>query len=275
MPPPGRARENTLGESTTFGPWIVRCRERTIGPMNCDHYVLKGVAISGVARFVPEARGNPLEAFSSLNVSGRPFNVWLTAEFLEPQLEHWSTQKRGRSELADAIAADVEDATRRALMAFHEITNSTSTLSDQELLAATAVTANLQRTVALLGEFMLGDTIEGRTVFSLSRLWCGLIDYPRNTGYFSMGPDETTSSHALRADRRDYSHLRNALWCSIQEIEQRCADGLKVFGEHVRRTGLFRPEDLRHLLSSSIPPRDAPENYKNRSGVVRPRNSSM
>jgi hypothetical protein len=137
------------------------------------------------------------------------------------------------------------------------------------------VTANLQRTLALIGEFMLGDQNEEAAMFPLSRFWCGLIDYSRCPSYFSMCVEETTAPGPLRTDRRDYNHIRNALRCSIREIEPRCADGLRILGEHVRRSGLFRSEDLRHLLSSSIPRRETTEPYRNRSGVVRPRNSSM
>ncbi|MGD1030999.1 MAG: hypothetical protein ABSA05_07645 [Opitutaceae bacterium] len=243
--------------------------------MNRDSYELKGLAMAGTATFAPETRGNPLEAFSSLCIRGRPFNLWLTAEFLEPQLERWSVGKRSRSELSESVAADVEEATKGTCMAFHEIANSVPAPNDQGLLAATGVAANLQRTLALIGEFMLGDPIEAESMFSLSRYWCGLVDYSRCQGYFSMCVEEATAPGPLRADRRDYGHIRNALRCSIREIEPRCADGLRVLGDHVRRSGLFQCEDLRHLLSSSIPRREAAEPYRNRSGVVRPRNSSM
>jgi hypothetical protein len=246
-----------------------------MGRMNCDSYELKGLALAGTATFEPETRGNPLEAFPALRVRGRPFNLWLTEEHLEPLLERWGARQRSRSELAEAIAADVENAAGFACAAFREIADSTPAPSDPALLAATGVTANLQRTIALLGEFMLGDATEDWTVFALSRFWCGLIDYPPNTGYFSMCVGATTVPEALRPNRRDYGHLRNALRCPVREIEPCCADGLRALGEHVRGTGLFGPEDLRHLLSASIPLRAGPAAYENRSGVVRPRNSSM
>jgi hypothetical protein len=246
-----------------------------VGSMNRDSYELKGFSSSATATFVPETRGNPLEAFASLAAEGRPFNLWLTGELLEPLLERWSLEIRSRPEWGGAIARDFEEASDRACAAFLGIANATPAPSDQALLAATGVTANLQRTLALLGEFMLGDPAENRTAFCLSRFWCGLIDYPRSAGFFSMCVEETTAPEALRANRRDYGHLRNALRCSIREIEPRCADGLKTLGEHVRRTGSLGPEDLRHLLCPSAASRQDPGAYENRSGVVRPRNSSM
>ena len=242
--------------------------------MNRDSYELKGLATAGTATFVSETRGNPLEAFSSLCIRGRPFNLWLTAEYLEPQLERWSGGKRNRIELAETVAVDVEETTRRACMAFHEIANSVPAPSDQGLLAATGVTANLQRTLALIGEFMLGDPIGKAAMFPLSRFWCGLINYSQCPSYFSMCVEETTAPGPLRADRREYSHIRNALRCSVREIEPRCTDGCESSESTSDEADCSDPM-TRHLLSSSIPRREATEPYRNRSGVVRPKNSSM
>ena len=253
MGPPVRGRRHTPGRMTTFGPWIARGLGRTMGPMNRDSYELNGPDFAGTATFAPEMRGDPLEAFPSLCVRGRPFNLSLTTELLEPLLERWTTRKRSRSELAETVAADVDDAMGRACLAFGEVASSAPAPCDQALLAATGVAANLQRTLALLGEFMLGDAPDNRGEFALSRLWCGLVDYPRGTGYFSMSVEAAAAPAALRPNRRDYGHLRNALRCPIREIETRCGEGLRDLGEHLRRTGMFGPGDLRHLLTASIP----------------------
>jgi len=239
--------------------------------MNRDSYSLRGLLATGSVHFAAEKRGNPLEEFPSLRRGGRPFNLWLAEELLEPGLERWSGRTWSRFELGATVAADVEEATERSLAAFRSLANTLAAPSDQALLAAAGVTANLQRTFALLGEFMLGDGPGLGAEFSLSRLWCGFIDYADNTGFFSMDVAPTT----------DPGYLRNALRCSTREIEPRCADGLQRLREHIRLAGQFGPQDLRHLLSASIAPRSGtdaqPEglNHENRSGVVRPRNSSM
>jgi hypothetical protein len=221
--------------------------------MNRDFYELKGLGFAGAATFAPETRGNPLESFPSLCVSGQPLNVFLTAGILEPLLQRWSRGVLGRTELAETVAADVDGAAGSACSAFRKIACSAPAPSDQGLLAAVGVAANLQRTLGLLGEFMLGDTPENRAEFTLSRLWCGLVDYPLGTGYFSMSVEAATAPGVMRANRRDYGHLRSALRCPIREIEPRCADGLRVLGEQLRRAGSFEAGDLRHLLSAAIP----------------------
>ena len=225
--------------------------------MNCDFYELKGLAFAGTATFSPEMRGDPLETFPSLRMRGQPFNQFLTTGVLEPVLERWSRATLGRVELAESVAADVDGGAGRVCSAFREIARSAPVPGDQALLAAAGVAANLQRTLGLLGEFMLGDPPGNRGEFALSRLWCGLVDYPRATGYFSMSVEATTAPGVLRANRRDYGHLRNALRCPIREIEPSCADGLRVLGEQLRRAGSFGPGDLRHLLSAAIPWRQA------------------
>jgi hypothetical protein len=243
--------------------------------MNCDFFELKGLDFAGTVTFAPEMRGNPMETFPSLRVRGQPFNQFLTSGILEPLLERWSRGTRGRTELAESVAADVDGGAGSACNAFREIACSAPAPSDQALLAAAGVAANLQRTLGLLGEFMLGAPPENRREFALSRLWCGLVDYPRATGYFSMSVEATTAPGVLRANRRDYGHLRNALRCPIREIEPCCADGLRVLREQLRRAGSFGPGDLSHLLSAGHPVAAGLRFYENRSGVVRPRNSSM
>lgn len=221
--------------------------------MNCDFYELKGLVFAGTAAFGPEKRGNPLASFPSLRVGGQPFNLFLTAGILEPLLERWGKGAKSRVEMAEAVASDVDDGAGSACNAFREVCCSAPAPGDQALLAAAGLAANLQRTIGLLGEFMLGDAPENRGEFALSRLWCGLVDYPRATGYFSMSVEAPTAPGILRANRRDFGHLRNALWCPIREIEPCCAEGLRVLGVHLRRAGSFGPADLRHLLSGAIP----------------------
>jgi hypothetical protein len=184
---------------------------------------------------------------------GRPFNLLLTEEILEPVLKGWGGRRRAGPEISAAVADEIDDAMGRACLAFREVASLSPAPTDQALLAATAVAANLQRTLALLGEFMLGDPPENRCEFALSRFWCGLVDYPEGTAYFTMDIEAPAAPESLRPNRRDYGHLRNALRCPVREIEPRCADGLRAFGEQLRRTGSFGPEDLRHLLSASIP----------------------
>ena len=214
------------------------------------------VGIPRCCVFGPERRGDPLGAYPSLQREGLPFNRWLTGHILDPVLERWSRPARdGRPQL-EAVLNDVDWASGRVRLAFQENLAAATRLGEPAILAAMSVSANLQRTLALLGEFMLDDAPPpGPPIFRLSRLWCGLVDYPKESDYFIARVRRPVPPSKLRAHRRDNGHLRNAFWCSSREIEARCAESIGVLREEIRRTGLFTPDDLRHLHSPSIPGR--------------------
>jgi hypothetical protein len=222
--------------------------------MNPDSYPLAGLHATGRAVFSDEDRGDPFEDFPEVRLHGQPFNRWLNGEVLEPTIRRWGEQSRGRSDLTSGVPGEFENASRRARIAFRAISQSRPAVSTQGLVAALGVTANLHRTLAILGEFMLGDNPEGVNEFALSRLWCGFMEYPKRARYFSLRVETPVDPRTLRSQRSDYGHLRNALRCSTREIEPLCQEALAALKARMRESDLFKPSDLHHLLSASIPP---------------------
>jgi hypothetical protein len=48
-------------------------------------------------------------------------------------------------------------------------------------------------------------------------------------------------------------HLANALWCSTAAIRARCDDAIAALRREIRGSGLFNPDDLRHLHTHAVP----------------------
>ncbi len=216
-------------------------------------------SLAGRIAFVPECRGDPLGAFPLLTKEQRPYNLWLTELILEPVLGRWLAEPASGPV---PVAADVDRACDRARRAFREILPTAIGLGDTALLAAMGVTANLERTLALIGELLVdgvGTDASGAAgsgpPFRLSRLWCGLTAYPPGTAYFSGRIHPPAHSSRLDPRRRDPGHLAHALWCPAATIGARCDEAIAVLREGIRRSGLFTPGALRHLRGHSIPAR--------------------
>jgi hypothetical protein len=207
-------------------------------------------SVSGYASFVPESRGDPVRAYGALVIAGAPYNLWLTENVLLPILRRWSGDDASATRSGAAIAHDVEWSSGLARIAFQEIFPIASGLGDPAVLAAVSVTANLQRTVAILAEAMLqGKGSSGTTAsptFSLSRLWCGMIDYPKGSSYFPAAIRPPVHSDRL-PPYRDPRHLTNVFWCGVADIERACDESIVVLREAVLREGIVSAGDLHHL----------------------------
>jgi hypothetical protein len=187
--------------------------------------------------------------FPELKLAGRPYNLWLTDEILEPVLQRWAqTELRGK-QLTAEIADRFEEASLRCREAFRGIRPVATPLGDPAVMAALAVTANLQRTLATLGEFVLAGRSSARGAqLRLSRNWCGLVEYPPGAPDFGLGSRPPTDPARLHPRRRDPRHLGNALWCSLGAINSRCENAIGLLRWEIRRSGAFGPDDLRHLF---------------------------
>jgi hypothetical protein len=213
----------------------------------------------GWASFFSEARGNPLGAFPALVREDRPYNLWLTEQLLEPLLQRWGGLRETEVAAPRAVAGDFTGVSERCRQAFHEIVPVAISAGDPALLAALGVTANFQRTAAVLGEFVAaGGSLatarpSGRAVrFRLSRFWCGLIEYPERGPYFPARVQPPIHASRLNNRRRDSRHLANALWCSSATIAARCEEATHRLRDAIRQSGLFEPGDLQHLRGPSV-----------------------
>jgi hypothetical protein len=212
--------------------------------------------------FVAENRGDPLGSFPSLARHGQPYNLWLTGQLLDPILAGWLTRQDLAGESIGAVADDISRASHRARAAFREVLPAAVAAGDPAVLAAMGVTANLQRTLGILGEHILAG---GRLValppaspgpvFRLSRLWCGLVEYPEKSPYFPARVRPPLHPGRLQPRRRDPRHLANALWCSLAAIHERCDETIAVLREEIIRSGLYTRDDIRRLRA---PRRGAP-----------------
>ena len=212
------------------------------------------------AIFAPESRGDPLAAFPALVRDGRPYNLWLTEQLLEPVLDRWSAPGDEKSDPASRVRSDFAWASGGARGAFRELVPVAVAVGDPAVLAGMSVTANLQRTLAVLGEFLLeggrllpATATPARPPFRLSRLWCGLIDYPERSPYFPARVRAPTHPSRLQLGRRDPRHLANALWCSLDAINDRCDEAIAALRKEILSNGLYTPDDLRHLHSHATP----------------------
>jgi hypothetical protein len=198
-----------------------------------------------------------LGAFPSLLLGGRAYNRWLTEEILDTVLRRWSGGPADGAEAGTGVDADVEWACGRGRLAFHEILPAAAALGDPAVLVTMGVTANLQRSLALLGELILDETPPGRVrpPLRFSRCLCGLADYPEGSPYFAGRIRPPVHAARLRAGRPDPRYLGNALWCSEREINRCCEEALDALGRQIRSDGCFTPDDLRHLHAGCSPSR--------------------
>ncbi len=178
----------------------------------------------------------PLASYSSVGIEDTAFNTWLTDRVLEAVLDRWSRPVPDPAVRRETVAADIEWAADRARRAFRQVISPAAAAGEPAVLAALGVAANLIRTIAVIGEFVLaGSPGTERTVFRLSRAWCGLLDYEADTPYFPSRAVRPGHAARLRALHSDPGHLRNALWCSSAEIEARCAEALAALRQKILR----------------------------------------
>lgn len=205
--------------------------------------------------FVAETRGDPLGAYSSLVLSSTPYNRWLTENILEHVVKRWSSEPVSVRDFAAAVVHDFEWASSRARIAFEEIIAGASTLGDPAVLAVMSVTANLQRTLGILGKVVLGgmpDERYGKTTFKLSRFWCGLIEYSPHASYFSGTMRPPNHASRLHPQRRDPLHLTSAFWCGLGDVQRACDEGVLKLREAIRRDGIMTSDDLGHLHAHAV-----------------------
>lgn len=209
--------------------------------------------------FVAETRGDPLGAYPTLLVAGSAYNTWLTENVLAPVLKRWSRDLASVGDSAGSVVHDFEWASGRARLAFQDAVSVAATLGDPAVLAVMGVTVNLQRTLGILGAYVLGGTPvpsgrNGRGAFKLSRAWCGLIEYGPSAPYFPFPGAIRPPVHAsrLHPQRRDPLHLTNALWCGLADVQRACDDGLVRLRDAIRHDGVITSEDLEHLHAHAV-----------------------
>ena len=206
-----------------------------------------------------ESRGNPLGSYPELMLAATPYNLWLTAQVLEPILARWARPSSEINDWAAGIVHDFEWASGRARLAFQEVLPAASVAGDPAVLAAMGVTANLQRTLAILAEFILEPpavgVVNGKELqpHSLSRYWCGLIDYPKAAPYFAAPFRAPKHASRIHPTRRDPQHLTNAFWCSVADVDRACENGLTQLRDAIKRDGIINAGDMRHLHAHATP----------------------
>ena len=227
-----------------------------------QHHPIKTSPARAVVRqvsFVEESRGNPLGSYPELVIATMPYNLWLTSQVLEPVLRRWTKSPSDSVERTVGIAHDVEWASGRARLAFQEILPAASVAGDPAVLAAMGVTANLQRTLAILAEFILespamsGVNAKELRPFSLSRYWCGLIDYAKDAPYFAAPFRAPKHASRIHPTRRDPQHLTNAFWCSVADVDRECENGLTRLRDAIKSDGIINAGDMRHLHAHATP----------------------
>ena len=161
--------------------------------------VLRGRSAIGNLVFLPKEPRNPLEAYPSLLAHGRPYNDWLTEEILLMVIRRWGEQNRLERAARNAVREEFESASGSARLAFAQVLPAASVVGDPAVLAVLGVTANLQRTLATLAEFVSDDRPAAPDrIFRLSRHWCGLAEYPDNAPYFPSRIKPPSQSVRLR-----------------------------------------------------------------------------
>ena len=154
----------------------------------------------------------PFNDLSQLHWNGRPLVTGLNAEILDPFLARWGRQPGDRR---DGIRGAVDEAMQRCTGAFKACAPERTKPDERALMAALAVTANLQRTLTYLGE-VLGQPKrrgERRGTVILCRQWCGLVPKAKRSAVAGTG---------------SFRPLVKALGCSPGEIDARCRDALSA-----------------------------------------------
>lgn len=221
------------------------------------------ITIIGHVSFVTESKGDPIGAYPTVMVMAKPYNLWLTENVLQVVLARWTGPAPDDAGRPRMILHDLEWGSGRARMAFQDILPAASAAGDPAVLAAIGVTTNLQRTLAILAEFLLSNDSQVGTKrkelqrdFNLSRFWCGLIDYAENAPYFPAPIREPKHASRIHPTRRDPQHLTNALWCSVGDVERACENGLMVLRDSIKRDGIVNQGDLHHFHAHAIPRRE-------------------
>lgn len=214
--------------------------------------------------FGPERLGDPLGPFPSLAREGRPYNLWLTERILEVLLGRWLGPGGPGP---GAAAEDVDRGCGAARRAFREALPEAAALGDPAVLAALAVTANLERTLVLVGERARRRPAPAPPL-ALSRLWCGIAAYPCDSPWFPAPVRPPVAAGGIDPRRRDPAHLTNALWCSPACVGPRCDEAIAVLAAEMRAGGHYTSDDLRHLHGHSIVARFVREGAARRSGLA-------
>lgn len=211
--------------------------------------------------FAEETRGDPLAAFPSLTRSGKAYNMGLTEQVLDPLLAGWLSLRDNGRESAGAIAANLAWGSARARAAFREILPAAAAAGDPAVLAAMGVTANLQRTLGILAEHVAGGGLIAAAspeapipFFRLSRFWCGIVEYPDESPYFTARVRPPVHPARLQPGRRDPRHLANSLWCSLAAVNERCDEAIAVLREEIIRSGIYAPADIERFRPPSPNP---------------------
>jgi hypothetical protein len=145
-----------------------------------------------------------------LRWDGQPFPAALTERILAPFLAHWARQPGDRrAQLQPSVDAAMAD----CLRAFQACAPEQAREEGRAILAALAVTANLQRTLLTLAEALARPKRKRtrRATVVLSREWCGLL--PRR-------------HKPVSGTEAAFRPLARALASTPREIEQRCAEAL-------------------------------------------------
>lgn len=210
----------------------------------------------GGYRFAAEKLSDPLAPFASLCLEGLAYNRVLTDAVLVPLVAALSEES-----LPGGAAAAFARASGEARRLFEQLLPAAAVAGDDAVLVAFGVTANLQRTAAILAEHRaaggsLRPAAPGeRAQFPLSRRWCGLCDYAANAPYFLSRPETPSQGRPYSPRRRDARQLADAFWCSTLAVRARCDEAIAVLGRDIRAGGLFDPDDVRRLMSHVVPAR--------------------
>jgi hypothetical protein len=205
-------------------------------PISDPSLFLPGAQAVAELFFLTVEPPDPLEEFPALRVQGRSYNLWLTEEILQPALARWCRPGPSDQPDSEAIRTAFAAASDAARLAFAQILPLANAEGEPAVLAAMGVTANLQRTLAILAEFILEEhPPAGPTVFRLSRRWAGLFEYPDHAPYFPAAIKAPAAPAKPRPNRRDPRHLSNSLWCSAEEVKARCAEALERLRREVRQ----------------------------------------
>jgi len=160
----------------------------------------------------------PFKDLGQLRWNGRPLVMGLNADILDPFLACWARQPGDRR---DGIRGAVDEAMNRCAGAFRACAPERTKPEERAVMAALAVTANLQRTLTYLGEILVQPKRRGerRGTVILCRQWCGLVPKTKRAAATGAG---------------SFRPLVKALGCSPGEIDARCRDALSALRKDFR-----------------------------------------
>jgi len=211
-------------------------------PAGSPPYILRGRYATARWAFAAAEAPHPLAPYPGLTRQGRLYNFWLSDEILVPALQEWCERDSSDRAWAGEVRDGFESSSGRARLAFAEILPSAAAAGEPAVLAALGVTANLQRTLAILAEFLLAEQPPAAFATGrLSRGWCGLVHYPARAPYFPARP-KRLGSRRLRPLRNDLGHLCQALWCSSATVAARSGEAIESLQREIRRSGILSAE---------------------------------